>query len=188
MCIPPQGQPPEPKHFWGLRYQIEQVHDGSKEDQLLDEPVKITFTLDPNFGDSTVYKALFAAYEAVSSGKLAIGEPIEQASALFSALGTQPCSHLYYFFCHGSAPHGGGLLPADALRLTTECVEALGAEAQKSWHSFISLLPKMGKEPWMFIGNSQVAESDLRAQTFFNPRRARSCSSICASRQRSYHQ
>jgi hypothetical protein len=128
---------PDWKGFWGMRYQIEQVRDGPKDDRLSDDPVEITFALDPNFGDSQAQKTLLAGYQAASNGKIKVGQPIHQDANLFTALAAQPCSHLYYFFCHGWAPYGGGALPADSLKRIKELVEKLDQNAQKPWHTLI---------------------------------------------------
>jgi hypothetical protein len=162
----------DPGHFWGARYQIEQVRAGSKVDRLGEDPINITFALDPGFGDSREQAALFSAYAAAPGRSVKVSQPINTADELFADLCGNPASHLYYFFCHGWAPSGEGILPADVKKLLEEQVEHLEGAARVFAERLLALVPQMGKEAWIFIGNSQLGESALRSkQSFFQGRR-----------------
>lgn len=157
--------------FWGLRYTIEQVDSGNKADGLEGETVDVTFVLDPSFGDSQAETDLFDGYVNAASGKLKVEGPIKAKTELFNQLSSEPASHIYYFFCHGWSPDGGTALSEDRLKLLEEKIAQLDAPEQKMWSSFVGLLPKMGSEPWIFIGDSELKESTLRSKKFFKRRR-----------------
>src|SRR5262249_28915730 len=48
----PESEPVDPLRFWGARYQIEHVAEGSRYDFLSDEPINVVFALDQAFGNS----------------------------------------------------------------------------------------------------------------------------------------
>ena len=48
----PAGKKIDPLQFWGARFQIEQVREGSANDALKDVPIGISFILDRAFKDS----------------------------------------------------------------------------------------------------------------------------------------
>jgi hypothetical protein len=160
--------------FWGVRYQIEQVRDGPKVDALGPEPVGITFVLDPNFGNSEQQERMFREYVASSAGKLTVSAPISEQSSLFANLTQSLPSHLIYFYCHGYAPGARGLMRRDGVQIMKQCIEGLSVDSpeRKSWETLLALTTKMADEPWVFIGDSEIKDSVLKREKFFErPRR-----------------
>lgn len=170
---PIEAETVDPFEFWGARYQIEQVSEGPKDDALLDEPVSVSFALDPYFKDSELQAELFQNYAAASQGKLVVGEPVSQEQQLFAELGGSPSAHLYYFYCHGYAPAGRSLTHRDGIMLLRQKIEAIaeGTPEREALETWLGLTTKMNDEPWMYIGSSEVKESKLKMQKFFKPPR-----------------
>lgn len=180
LLYPPDQENGKIEAFWGVRYQIEQVWKGPKICSLENEPVDVSFILDPKFGNSQEQQDLFEAYVAASAGKLVVSGPIDKAADLFTKLSHRPCSHLYYFFCHGWAPTADGILPADSLKALQEAVGSLPEEQRRFWDSLSALIPKMGKDAWIHLGSSQVEARNL-PPNFFNDRRPIIFLNMCQS-------
>lgn len=162
----------DPRLFWGARYQIEQVWEGGSNDGLETEPVGVTIVVDRGFGEVKPEIDMFEGFKASAAGRLDVGLPISNRQDLLSALTDSPSHHLYYFFCHGYTPAGPPILRRDSLKLLRESIEALPPSEGKPWGTLLALTAKMADEAWIFIGDAQITESELRrARDFFKQRR-----------------
>jgi len=170
---PDGGSEADPYQFWGARYRIEQVSAGPKDDVLSDEPVRIALALDPQFANSDAQTELLHGYESAAGGKLHVGDSLCDKDKLFSGLSEDPSAHLYYFYCHGYAPAGKGVLRRDGVKLLREKIEALDddAPAREALETLLTLTGKMKTEPWIYIGNAEIKESQIRDRDFFWKRR-----------------
>jgi hypothetical protein len=162
----------DPFLFWGARYQIEQVRKGPPEESLKEEDVLVTFSLDPSFEKANSHRKIFEPYKGKASGKLTVTEPISDAKSLFDQLLLHPSAHLYYFFCHGYAPASAHFTRCDGLKQIRHHIDGIkDEEGKKTWQSWLSLEESMKGEASMFLGMSEVRESELREQEFFSGRR-----------------
>jgi HEAT repeat protein len=177
-----RGAAVDPFLFWGAKYQIEQVWEGGSHDGLETEPVGVAVIIDPGFGEVQPEIEMFEAFKANASGRLEIGAPIANRQGLFTTLNNSPSHHFYYFFCHGYAPAGPPLMRRDSVRLLRESIEALPPLGQKVWDKLLALTAKMADEAWIFIGDAQITESELR-RTWgkFNQRRPILFLNMCQS-------
>jgi hypothetical protein len=184
ILYPPTQEPGvEPLQFWGARYRIEQVSDGPKFDRLTDEPISVLFALDKSFGNSELQRQMFDKYYLLAQDRLQITEPVSDAQTLFAELSRTPSAHIYYFFCHGFASTSIGNLRPDGIKLLKQSIEKLpedGAERQ-ALETLLKLTAQMGNESWMFIGGSEVKESKLKQQRFFEKRRPIVILNMCQS-------
>jgi hypothetical protein len=173
----------DPLRFWGAQYQIEQVTAGPKSDQLSDEPVGVLFALDPSFGNSDAQKRLMQKYNASARGKLRITAPLSDQQSLFAELARRPSAHLLYFYCHGFASNTPGVLRPDGVRLLKQRIEELpeGSANRQALETLLSLTSLMGDESWIFIGGSEITESKLKRQKFFEVRRPIVFLNMCQS-------
>jgi hypothetical protein len=166
------GRAVDPLLFWGARYQVEQVWEGASHDGLEIEPVGVAVVIDPGFGEEQPEIDMFESFRAAARGRLDIDAPINKRQELFAALAGLPSHHFYYFFCHGYTPAGPPLMRRDAVKLLRETVEALPPSERKPWDTLLALTAKMADEAWMFVGDAQITESELRrARNFFRQRR-----------------
>lgn len=173
----------DPLCFWGARYQIEQVTAGPKRDALRDEPICVVFALDPGFGNSKSQTELFNKYQAAGGGRLSVTDPISDQETLFKELGRNPSAHLVYFYCHGYASTRPGVLRPDGAQLLKERIEALEPDSaeRKALDTLFILTAKMGDESWIYIGGSEIRESKLKRQKFFERRRPIVFLNMCQS-------
>jgi hypothetical protein len=173
----------DPLRFWGARYQIEQVKAGPKRDALNDEPVSVLFALDPGFGNSDAQKELFEKYRAAAGDRLRITSPISDQQTLFKELVCDPSAHLLYFYCHGYASTRQGVLRPDGVQLLKRRIEAMPADSQErqALETLLTLTAKMGDESWMYVGGSEIKESKLKLQRFFEKRRPIVFLNMCQS-------
>jgi chaperonin GroEL len=170
--------------FWGVRYQIEQVTKGPREEQLTQEPISVIFALDPGFGSSAGQQQIFDDYQAASPGRVSVTKPISTEADLFIELKRNPAAHLLYFYCHGYTSAGGGPLRPDGVQQLKQCIESLPEESpeRKAQETLFNLLTRMGDESWIFIGSSEIRESRLRQQPFFQkPKRPIVFLNMCQS-------
>jgi hypothetical protein len=166
------GTAVDPFFFWGAKYQVEQVWEGSDHDQLEVEPVDVAVVIDPGFGEVQPELDMFESFRESADGRIKIDAPINNRQDLFKALTGLPSRHFYYFFCHGYAPAGPPILRRDGVKLLRETVEALPPSERKPWDTLLDLTAFMADEAWMFIGNAQITESELRrSRNFFRQRR-----------------
>jgi hypothetical protein len=182
----PRSDPPgpiDPFQFWGARYQIEQVDEGPQSDELTDEPVDLTFVLDPAFGDSGLQEQLFQGYETAAVKKLKVTDPIRDADLFFAELARLPAAHLYYFYCHGYAPTGNSMLNREAVALLKKSIEAIPPESPEAaaLETLLQLTGKMNNEPWIYIGNAEIRESQIKPQQFFKTKRPIVFLNMCQS-------
>jgi hypothetical protein len=161
----------DPFRFWGARYQIEQTTDGPRDDSLTSEPIKVLFALDESFGDSALQKELFKKLKTPHGG-LEVTDPISDERTLFAELDRDPSAHLLYFFCHGYASGNPGPLRLDGARQLADIIEKLPEESpgRKAFEKFSALLKHAGGESWIYIGDSEIKESELRGEFFVNRR------------------
>jgi hypothetical protein len=173
----------DPFEFWGARYQIEQVTGGSKRDELSDVPITLAFALDPNFADSDSQKQLLQSYQVTSNAKLNVTDPISGFDPFLLELERAPAAHLYYFYCHGYAPAGESTLNRDGVKLLKERIEAIpeGSAERKALDTLLNLTAKMNDEAWMYIGDCEVKESDIKTGEFFNKKRPIVFLNMCQS-------
>jgi hypothetical protein len=174
----------DPEQFWGARYQIEQVWNGPRKDGLEQEPVDVTFALDAGFGDAAEQERLLASIRGGSNGRISISGPIGSAKELFAELFSCPPSHLYYFFCHGYAPTLATEPAVSGIKSLQQRIERLKPDSPERniWQTWLAHAPRTGDEAWMFLGESQITESDLENRRFaFNQRRPIIFMNMCQS-------
>jgi HEAT repeat protein len=175
ILYPPTGDQGvvDPLRFWGARYQIEQVTTGPKLDALTDEPISVLFALDPGFGNAALQKELLKRYQTTAHNKLVVTDPISDQQTLFKELTRNPSSHLVYFYCHGYASTRPSFLDRDGVKLLKQRIEALSDESpeRQALETLLTLTAKMGDESWMYIGGSEIRESELKRQRFFFEKR-----------------
>jgi HEAT repeat protein len=173
----------DPLRFWGALYQIEQVKAGPKRDALTDEPISVLFALDPGFGNSEAQKELFERYRTAAGGRLRITSPISDQQTLFHELVRDPSAHLLYFYCHGYASTRPGILRPDGVQLLKRQIEAMPADSaeRQALETLLTLTAKMGDESWIYVGGSEIKESKLKLQQFFEKRRPIVFLNMCQS-------
>jgi hypothetical protein len=172
-----------PFEFWGARYQIEQVTGGSKRDELSNLPINLAFALDPAFADSELQEQLLKSYQVASDGKLKVSAPISGFEPFLLELERNPAAHLYYFYCHGYAPAGDSTIKRDGVKLLRERIEAIPEDSpdRKALETLLTLTAKMNDEPWIYIGKSEVKESDIKTGQFFKQKRPIVFLNMCQS-------
>jgi len=172
----------DPLRFWGARYQIEQVSAGSKRDALTDEPINVVFAIDPNFKNSEDQKALLAKYQKASAGRLRITEPLTDQDSLFKQLIQDPSAHLVYVYSHGfAASQQPGILRPDGVAQLKKLIEALPDDSREAFQVLLTLTTRMEDESWIYLGGSEIKESALRVQKFFNKKRPIVFLNMCQS-------
>jgi hypothetical protein len=157
----------DPFRFWGARYQIEQVQEGSLNDGLTTEPVEIAVTLDSQFGDAQLQATMFESLQREFVGKLRISELINNSKKLFAELSRGPSSHIYYFFCHGYAPRAGALIAPDRVNELKKIVDDLPEKERAAWEYHTRLISTEESEAWIYIGDSKIRLSKLAEKSFF---------------------
>jgi hypothetical protein len=159
------------------------VTAGPKRDALTDEPVKVVFALDPNFENSELQKTLLVKYQDASAGRLEITSPISDQNSLFKALVRDPSAHLIYFYCHGYAASPPGPLRPDGIQQLKQQLEALPADSPErvAFDTLLTLTAKMNDESWIYVGGSQINESELTRQKFFEKKRPIVFLNMCQS-------
>jgi hypothetical protein len=174
---------PNPSLFWGARHQIEQVTSGPKRDALDDEPINVLFALDPGFGNSASQTQLFDTYQAAAPDKLLVSATISDQKTLFTSLARDPSAHLVYFFCHGYASAGRGVIRPDGVKRLKEQIEAIPTDSpeRQALEQLLTLTARMSDESWMYLGNSEIKESRLRSEPFFNRKRPIVLLNMCQS-------
>jgi hypothetical protein len=172
-----------PLCFWGARYQIEQVTSGPKRDALTDEPINVLFVLDPGFGNSTSQTTLFEKYQTAAGSKLLVTNPVSDQQTLFKELSRNPSAHLLYFYCHGYASTRPGILRPDGVQSLKRRIEALPADTpeRQALETLLTLIAKMDNESWIYVGESEIKESTLKRQKFFEKRRPIVFLNMCQS-------
>ena len=180
---PDEGSTIDAFQFWGTRYQIEQVHGGPKSDALDGEPVRVIFALDPSFGNAHLQTEMFQDYTTAANGKLSVSDPVSEQQKLFAGLVDAPSAHMYYFYCHGYAPAGKSILRRDGVKLLREKIEAIpeGSAERAALETLLISTTKMNDEPWIYIGDSEVTESQLKGRDFFKKRRPIVFLNMCQS-------
>jgi hypothetical protein len=171
---PSEAEEVNPFRFWGARYLIEQVREGPKVETLESEPVQVAFALDRGFGDSRRQLDMFRTYAENASGRLHVTEPIADWPTLLASLRDKPSAHLLYIYGHGYAPARTAAMRLDSVRLLQERIKGLpeGSAERRAWDTLLALTVKVSDEAWMFIGDSQIRESQLvRAGNYFVGRR-----------------
>ncbi|HEU0301567.1 MAG TPA: HU family DNA-binding protein [Longimicrobium sp.] len=160
----------DPLLFWGARYQIEQVTRAPRGDALADEPINVVFALDRSFGNAGAQEALWKEYQAAANGKLHVTDPISDEGTLFDEMARTPPAHLLYFYCHGYASSGAEGFRPDGVQQLKRQIEALGeeSEAREALETLFSLIPKMGDESWIYIGDAEITESTINQHEFFD--------------------
>lgn len=163
----------DPMHFWGAKYQIEQVTSGRRQDKLSDEPVEMAFVLDPSFGNSSAHAQLMRDYKTTMSGRFTVTDPISDQAALVSALTKPSPAHLFYFFCHGYTASRHSSLRFDGIKALRSAIEEVppGSAERRALDTLLTLTERMKDESWIFMGNSEIKESQLRAPMFFATKR-----------------
>ena len=185
----PKEDPVDPLGFWGARYQIEQVTRGPKKDRIDDQPINVLFALDPSFGDAPSQRKMFEDYKTAKKGELVVSDPISDQKTLVDQLIRDPAVHLLYFYCHGYAATRPGLLMADGVQSLKRIIEGIRKEAGSEesaaaagLEKLMELTSKMAGESWIYLGNSEIKEADLRLLKFFaRPRRPIVFLNMCQS-------
>ena len=185
----PREEPVDPLRFWGARYQIEQVTRGPKKDRIDDRPINVLFALDPSFGDAPSQRKMFEDYQTAAKGELVVTTPISDQKTLVDQLIRDPAVHLLYFYCHGYAATRPGLLMADGVQSLKRIIEGIRKEAGNEesqaaagLEKLMELTSKMAGESWIYLGDSQIKEADLRLLKFFaRPRRPIVFLNMCQS-------
>jgi hypothetical protein len=187
--------PPSPKEttvdplsFWGARYRIEQVTKRPKKDRIDDRPVNVLFALDPSFGDSPSQKKMFEDYQTAAQGDLTVSGPISDRRGLVENLIRNPSVHLLYFYCHGYAASRPGLLTADGVQSLKQRIEEIRKAAKDedsatatALEKLMELTSKMAGESWIYLGDSEIKETDLRLLEFFSSKRPIVFLNMCQS-------
>ena len=176
----------DPLRFWGARYRIEQVTNGPRKDKIDERPVNILFALDPSFGDAPSQKKMFDEYQTANAFELQVSAPISDQKTLASYLIRDPAVHLLYFYCHGYAATRPGMLGADGVQSLQRYIEEIRKEsndapAADALEKLMELTSKMAGESWIYLGNSEVKESDLTLLKFFAKRRPIVFLNMCQS-------
>jgi hypothetical protein len=173
LLYPPQdtGEPVDVDRFWGARFQVEQVRNGSKWNDLHVEPVRVAIALDPKFGQSEAQAKMFDDMLAHAGTRLEVRHRLTTRDELMTALRDTPPAHLYYFFCHGYAPAGRSIMRRDGAQLLRKKIDNASPDVQRAFETLLSLTAKMGDQPWIFIGDAEITESTLRLlRGFFRDR------------------
>lgn len=162
----------DPLQFWGTKFRIEQVAEGRRNADLAQEPIKVTFGLDPEFGESAAQQKMFADFERLSANRLVVGPALQTSETLLKALSQDPASHVVYFFCHGFSPRSGAGEATDLIKSLQETVEKMpaGTPERAFCQKLIDLKSRVGQEAWIFIG-SEITNSALAKEKFFYGRR-----------------
>ncbi|HEX5875489.1 MAG TPA: hypothetical protein VFY60_12650 [Pyrinomonadaceae bacterium] len=184
-----KDEPVDPLRFWGGRYRIEQVTRGPKKDRIDDRPINVLFALDPSFGDAPSQRKMFEDYQTAAKGELVVSTPISDQKTLVDQLIRDPAVHLLYFYCHGYAATRPGLLMADGVQSLKRIIEGIRKEAGNEespaaagLEKLMELTSKMAGESWIYLGDSQIKEADLRLLKFFaRPRRPIVFLNMCQS-------
>lgn len=173
----------DPLAFWGARYQIEQVRQGRKEDSLKDETVNVLFGLDPGFGESATQQALWKRYNTTSGGRINVSTPASDQASFLRELTSSPSPHFVYLFCHGYAAAPPGNLRQDGVRLLKQRIEDLDPDSpvRRTFETLLTLTAKMGDESWIYLGDSEIKESQLKYEQFFQKRRPIVFLNMCQS-------
>ena len=184
----PKDTTVDPLSFWGARYRIEQVTKRPKKDRIDDRPVNVLFALDPSFGDSPSQKKMFEDYQAAAQGDLTVSGPISDQAALVENLIRNPSVHLLYFYCHGYAATRPGLLTADGVQSLKRQIEEVRKAAKDEDSStaaalekLMDLTSKMAGESWIYLGDSEIKETDMRLLEFFSSKRPIVFLNMCQS-------
>jgi hypothetical protein len=170
LLYPPLDAEPavDPRRFWGARYRLEQVLDGSKQEHLEVEPVTVSFALDDKFGTAADEVAMFDRYAAAGTGRLLVAPPVRDSAGLQQRLTAVPPAHLVYFFCHGFAPSAPALR-ADLVKVMQEQIDKLPDAQQSVFATFVEVFDSPGDEPWILLG-TRIKERTLRQFSFFHER------------------
>jgi hypothetical protein len=180
-------EPVDPLRFWGARYRIEQVTNGPRKDRIDERPVNILFALDPSFGDAPSQQKMFEDYQSANQTELQISEPISDQKTLASYLIRDPSVHLLYFYCHGYAATRPGMFGADGVQSLQRYIEEIRKQAKDdsatadALEKLLELTSKMAGESWIYLGNSEVKETDLTMLKFFAKRRPIVFLNMCQS-------
>ena len=180
--------PVDPLRFWGARYQIEQVTKGPKKDRIDDRPINVLFALDSTFGDAPSQKRMFEDYQAASKGEMVVSSPISDRKALEEYLIRDPAAHLLYFYCHGYAATRPGILTADGVKSIKQMIEGIRAKPGEgeslnadALEKLMELTSKMAGESWIYLGDAEIKEAELRLLRFFARRRPIVFLNMCQS-------
>jgi HEAT repeat protein len=171
-----------PNQFWGARFEIEQVWNGRTKDNLDTEPISIAAALDTKFGQTDAQQKMFKGFLSVAGDRLTVRDDLNDRKALLQAFRSVPASHLYYFFCHGYAPAGPSVLQPDGVQLLTKAINDSPAGTRAVWQTLLTLTALMKDEAWIFLGDSEVTESQLGlAADYFRARRPVVFMNMCHS-------
>ncbi len=177
-----------PLRFWGARYQIEQVTKGPKKDRIDDRPINVLFALDSTFGDAPSQKKMFEDYQAAAKGEMVVSSPISDRKALEEYLIRDPAAHLLYFYCHGYAATRPGILTADGVKTLKQMIEGIRSKPgdgespdADALEKLMELTSKMAGESWIYLGDAEIKEAELRLLRFFARRRPIVFLNMCQS-------
>lgn len=180
--------PVDPLRFWGARYQLEQVTKGPKKDRIDDRPINVLFALDSSFGDAPSQKKMFEDYQAAAKGEMVVSSPISDRKALEEYLIRDPAAHLLYFYCHGYAATRPGVLNADGVKTLKQMIEGIRAKSgdgdspsADALEKLMELTSKMAGESWIYLGDAEIKEVELRLLRFFARRRPIVFLNMCQS-------
>jgi Carboxypeptidase regulatory-like domain len=180
--------PLDPLRFWGARYQIEQVTKGPKKDRIDDRPINVLFALDSTFGDAPSQKKMFEDYQAAAKGEMVVSSPISDRKALEQYLIQDPAAHLLYFYCHGYAATRPGILTADGVKTLKQMIEGIRSKPGEgdspdadALEKLMELTSKMAGESWIYLGDAEIKEAELRLLRFFARRRPIVFLNMCQS-------
>jgi hypothetical protein len=90
---------------------------------------------------------------------------------------------MVYFYCHGYASTRPGVLRPDGAQSLKKRIEALKPDSpeREALETLFNLTAKMGDESWIYIGGSEIKESKLKQEEFFNTRRPIVFLNMCQS-------
>jgi chaperonin GroEL len=180
---PAENSTIDPFLFWGTRFQIEQVTSGSKRNSLDSYPIRVLFALDTGFDTSGAQTKFFEERKQKDTDKLLISDPISSRGLFFSELVHSPAVHLLYCYCHGYAWTNSGGLQSDGVQKLTERLDALPENSpDRLLHeTWLTLMAKRETESWIYIGEAEIKESELRLKRFFQNRRPIVFLNMCQS-------
>lgn len=173
----------DPYNFWGAKYRIEQVTRGPEATGLDEQPINMLFALDRSFDSSAAHAQQIAAFAAAAKTRVAVTGPICTEPELFAGLKQNPAAHFIYFFCHGFTASTNPVLRADGVQMLKQSIEAIeaGTPEREALETLLHLTAQMDDYSWMYIGGSQIKETELKIQKFFEKRRPIVFLNMCQS-------
>ena len=160
----PRSSPVTPESFWGLSYIIEQTKRRGQQDlDLGGTPVRIVSVVDPGFAGSVDHVTTLKAIADEKYWSTLI--PVDKETTLLDELEEAAPAQLFYFFCHGFSPGNAPHMAEDVIKKLRE--EIKESNDREAWTTFLNRLSSVPGEAKMFIGTSEITETDFSNADFF---------------------